>query len=169
MPSLGVSKPAIILSTVVLPDPEGPSIAKNSPSAMSRSIPATAVTGPKDLRRPLRETAGAPGCAPSGWDDMTAVSHRADDGFQCFLLSARPEPLLKGDIHDVFRTHQSSGRASAGCPDRSRTETRGAGQAPQTLTPVTAAEAAERRRVAHRRASSTCPAEVNRRAASSII
>ena len=31
-PAVGASKPAIIRSTVVLPEPDGPSIAKNSPS-----------------------------------------------------------------------------------------------------------------------------------------
>src|SRR3954467_6895458 len=43
-PDVGSSKPAIIRSVVVLPEPDGPSIEKNSPSPISRSIPATAVT-----------------------------------------------------------------------------------------------------------------------------
>src|SRR3954447_10176329 len=42
-------------STVVLPDPDGPSIAKNSPSYTSRSMLSTAVTGPNVLRRARRE------------------------------------------------------------------------------------------------------------------
>jgi len=46
VPSSGVSKPAIIRSVVVLPDPEGPSIVKNSPCAISRSIVSTATTSP---------------------------------------------------------------------------------------------------------------------------
>lgn len=45
-PLVGSSKPAIIRSVVVLPEPEGPSIVKNSPGATSRSIPATATTSP---------------------------------------------------------------------------------------------------------------------------
>ena len=44
-PSVGSSKPAIIRSVVVLPEPDGPSIEKNSPSQTSRSMPATATTG----------------------------------------------------------------------------------------------------------------------------
>ena len=44
-PSLGSSKPAIIRSVVVLPEPDGPSIEKNSPSYTSRSMPATATIG----------------------------------------------------------------------------------------------------------------------------
>lgn len=51
VPAVGASKPAIIRSTVVLPEPDGPSIEKNSPSAISRSTPATASVLPKDLRR----------------------------------------------------------------------------------------------------------------------
>src|SRR5215831_2564316 len=40
-PWVGSSKPAIIRMVVVLPQPDGPSREKNSPSRMSRSIPAT--------------------------------------------------------------------------------------------------------------------------------
>src|SRR5689334_24275785 len=47
-PLVGSSKPAIIRMVVVLPQPDGPSREKNSPSRMSRSIPATAViTSPR--------------------------------------------------------------------------------------------------------------------------
>ena len=59
MPAVTRSKPAMSLSTVVLPDPDGPSIEKNSPSAMSRSTPSTARTSPKCLLRPRSEMAGA--------------------------------------------------------------------------------------------------------------
>ena len=41
-PSVGSSKPAIIRSVVVLPEPDGPSIEKNSPSRTSRSTRSTA-------------------------------------------------------------------------------------------------------------------------------
>ena len=43
-PDVGASKPAIMRSTVVLPDPDGPSIEKNSPSSMSRLRSSTALT-----------------------------------------------------------------------------------------------------------------------------
>ena len=58
MPALGSSKPAIIRSVVVLPDPEGPSMVKNSPRSISRSIPATATTSPYCLVRPARRMSG---------------------------------------------------------------------------------------------------------------
>ena len=59
MPASGDSKPAIIRSTVVLPEPDGPSIEKNSPSRMSRSTSSTAVTLPNVLVTPRRLTAVA--------------------------------------------------------------------------------------------------------------
>src|SRR5271166_6818783 len=46
-PAVGWSKPAIRRRQVVFPEPEGPSIAKNSPATMSRSTPSTALTAPK--------------------------------------------------------------------------------------------------------------------------
>ncbi len=60
VPAVGVSNPAIIRSTVVLPEPDGPSIEKNSPSAMDRSMSSTATTGgapANSLRKVERTTA----------------------------------------------------------------------------------------------------------------
>src|SRR5215211_5979916 len=45
-PSSGASKPAIILSVVVLPQPDGPSSEKNSPGSTASSTPSTATTPP---------------------------------------------------------------------------------------------------------------------------
>src|SRR5690606_14080081 len=73
-PPSGCSKPAIILSVVVLPHPDGPRRAKNSPSAMSRSISSTASTRPaarlstNSLVRAVSLTAGTP-----GWDAVLRV------------------------------------------------------------------------------------------------
>ncbi len=41
-PSMGVSGTAIIRSVVVLPNPDGPSMEKNSPDAIEKSASATA-------------------------------------------------------------------------------------------------------------------------------
>ncbi|GIS34703.1 MAG: hypothetical protein Ct9H90mP5_11520 [Acidimicrobiaceae bacterium] len=49
LPSVGNSKPAIILSVVVFPHPLGPSKEKNSPSSMVKSTLSTAVTSPNFL------------------------------------------------------------------------------------------------------------------------
>src|SRR5438105_6543988 len=48
-PTSGVSKPAIMRSVVVLPQPDGPSIEKNSPSRISSVTSSTAVWLPKRL------------------------------------------------------------------------------------------------------------------------
>src|ERR1700734_531462 len=50
-PSLTVSRPAIIASSVDLPQPEGPTRAMNSPVRASRSTPLSTSTGPKLLRK----------------------------------------------------------------------------------------------------------------------
>src|SRR5438067_7258740 len=45
-PDVGDSKPASIISVVVLPEPEGPSSVRNSPRSMSRSRPSTTRVSP---------------------------------------------------------------------------------------------------------------------------
>src|SRR6478736_5003476 len=50
-PALGVSKPAIILKTVVLPQPEGPRKETNSPFSMCMVKSCTTCTLPKDFLR----------------------------------------------------------------------------------------------------------------------
>ena len=62
-PSVGASSPAIIRSVVVLPQPDGPMIAMNSPAAISRSRRCTAVKSPNRLTTPERITSGAVMCA----------------------------------------------------------------------------------------------------------
>ena len=49
---VGRSKPAIRRSVVVLPQPDGPSMVKNSPGGTCRSMPLTATASPKRLTRP---------------------------------------------------------------------------------------------------------------------
>src|SRR5690348_5252066 len=55
-PVSGCSKPAIIRSVVVLPEPDGPSSVKNSPSPTVRSTSSTATTSPYVLRAPSTRT-----------------------------------------------------------------------------------------------------------------
>src|SRR5262245_15104500 len=57
-PSVGVSKPASMRNSVVLPHPDGPSSAKNSPRAMSSVRASTAVTAPKRLLTASKRTSG---------------------------------------------------------------------------------------------------------------
>src|SRR5262245_16825270 len=58
-PASGRSKPAIRRSVVVFPEPDGPSMVKNSPRAMSSSTSSTATTGPYVFRRPETRTSAA--------------------------------------------------------------------------------------------------------------
>src|SRR5690242_11592957 len=55
-PAVAVSNPATMRRAVVLPQPEGPSSTRNSPSAMSRFSPLTTSTWPKDLWMSCRLT-----------------------------------------------------------------------------------------------------------------
>ena len=50
------SSPAIILSSVDFPQPEGPTRMTNSPSSMSTFTPWMTSTGPNDLRTSRRST-----------------------------------------------------------------------------------------------------------------
>jgi hypothetical protein len=60
-PALGAMRPAIRLSSVVLPQPEGPSSVRNSPARMSRSTGASArVPFAKTFSAPAMATIGAP-------------------------------------------------------------------------------------------------------------
>src|SRR5467141_1918537 len=64
-PAVGVSRPAIILKVVVLPQPEGPTKVKNSRSPISSERSRTACTSraprPKRLSRPSSRTENAIG------------------------------------------------------------------------------------------------------------
>ena len=52
LPLVGCSKPAIIFSSVVLPQPDGPRSEKNSPRAIAKSARSTATKSPNSLRTP---------------------------------------------------------------------------------------------------------------------
>src|SRR5579883_2143304 len=56
-PRSGATKPAIIISVVVLPDPDGPSSEKNSPGRISASTASTTRSSPYCLVRPISSSA----------------------------------------------------------------------------------------------------------------
>ena len=72
VPSVGVSRPATIRSVVVLPQPDGPSRAKNEPVGMSRSRSFTAVNVAKLFVRPRMRS---PANSPSRRGLLGAISH----------------------------------------------------------------------------------------------
>src|SRR2546430_16592090 len=53
VPAVGRSRPPIILATVVLPEPDSPTIARDPPSGSENETSSTAVRGPNSLRRAL--------------------------------------------------------------------------------------------------------------------
>ena len=79
-PWSGSSKPAIRRSVVVLPEPEGPSIVKNSPWPTSRSMRSTATKSPKRFSRSTRRMSGTPSAAVAAAPPLTcrlvAARHR---------------------------------------------------------------------------------------------
>ena len=59
-PAVGSSNPAIMRRTVVFPEPDGPRIAKSSPSETDRSAPSTATMPvPNSFRTPISSTCGS--------------------------------------------------------------------------------------------------------------
>src|SRR3990170_4640922 len=58
LPEVGWSNPAISRRLVVLPEPDGPSKGKNSPSLTSKSMWSTALTSPKWRLTAEKRTAG---------------------------------------------------------------------------------------------------------------
>src|SRR5271155_291871 len=85
-PSLTVSSPAIIASSVDLPQPEGPTRAMNSPVRASRSMPLRTSTAPKRL------------CSP----EMVSVAIAARS-FDCALGEAANEILATEEIDQERR------------------------------------------------------------------
>src|SRR5262245_46060777 len=83
-PSLGVSKPASIRSNVVLPQPDGPSSAKNSPCPISKVSVSTAATAPKRLLTASKRISGA--LPPAPW---SAPPVAIDSPFAAHTLAAR--------------------------------------------------------------------------------
>src|SRR5215471_3660146 len=133
-PSSGVTKPAIIRSVVVLPQPLGPRSEKNSPSPIASVIRWTASTPPKRLPTPSSEMAtSADARCPS---ELTAVAEhtppsnpralaqtRTDAGGQP-LRSRRPtarEPAARGRAARDSGTGRPAARRGAGAGVPART------------------------------------------------
>src|SRR6266481_3056502 len=81
-PAVADSKPAIIISVVVLPEPLGPSSVRNSPDATVRETSSTASTAPN-----VFDTATSSSSGPCG-----AVMRSAEPAASASLPQARPEP-----------------------------------------------------------------------------
>src|SRR4051794_22253120 len=79
-PDVGVSNPAIMRRSVVLPHPDGPSSTRNSPSPVTKSTPSTAWTSPSKV-------------LVSEWPSTVATSSNV-------LAGAANEPLVTPLLED---------------------------------------------------------------------
>ena len=114
-----LSKPPIRFSVVVLPQPLGPSSAKNSPLPIVRSMFSSAVVVPKRLvtprsstagRSPMRAAAGdAAARGPASWE-AAARRHGAATGFG---LPPGPRSSTHAPISSSTNEPPSSTLASA--------------------------------------------------------
>src|SRR4051812_34459005 len=102
-PASGVSNPASMRRSVVLPHPEGPSRAKNSPRPISTETSSTATVAPKRLVTPRTATIGSPfigaGSAP-GFDARPGAGALALVALRRRLVEEEPgaHPLGRVDV-----------------------------------------------------------------------
>src|SRR3954469_1505846 len=132
VPLVGCSNPAIIRSTVVLPEPDGPSIEKNSPDPTVRSTSSTATTGGRpenSLRSALSLIAGVdvPGLVSVVADEVMGLladrSGIKTYGPICFDCKTLVQIVAEVEVADlslglgtyaaVFAPLEPSGRAEA--------------------------------------------------------
>src|SRR2546423_2831160 len=79
-PPVGCSNPAIIRSVVVLPQPDGPSMEKNSPAGICRLMPSTAITSLNSLTRSTTSTSPpVTRHVLSGWNCTTTSNPESGD------------------------------------------------------------------------------------------
>src|SRR5437868_4495533 len=80
-PELACSRPAVMRRTVVLPEPDGPTSTRNSPSAISRSRPSTPTVPSLNTLRSRRNSIPATSASvPRPRLDQVAVPERAPLG-----------------------------------------------------------------------------------------
>ena len=105
LPLVGSSMPAIMFMVVDLPQPDGPSSAMNSPSAMSRSMVFSAVKSPNFLVE-LVEMDGAHAATPAPAAAIrcmanTASDRQHDQDGERDRRDIAPDQVLGGDLVDV--------------------------------------------------------------------
>ncbi len=104
VPWVGSSNPAIIRIVVVLPHPDGPSMEKNSPLRMARSMPRTAATtSPREwnsLTTPSSPMAGILGSAAGSV--AVAGAGPAADASVSVMSRASPSSPARSSISNHF-------------------------------------------------------------------
>src|SRR5918996_5684851 len=113
-PSVASSSPATVRSSVVLPQPDGPSRTRYSPSLVARSTPSTARTSPPRncLTRPLSSTASATAAPLRRAADQPALAPLREDRLD----------LALGARHRLLRRRTSTRGAGVHVRDEERPE-----------------------------------------------
>src|SRR5918999_1865209 len=88
-PSVASSSPAMVRRSVVLPQPEGPSSTRYSPSAVAMSTPSTATTSPWKVFLSPRSSTASAGAGPS-WGFSDGLGSATD---QTLLAPLREDRL----------------------------------------------------------------------------
>ena len=100
VPSSATSRPAMRLSSVDLPQPDGPMTATNSPAAMSRSTPRRARTGASSASKVLRTPRTEHTLSISHFRSVVLMRRRSPAGTRLTGVS-RPLTNSASSAHDV--------------------------------------------------------------------
>ncbi len=115
LPESGISKPAIMRSDVVLPQPDGPSSEKNSPALMSSVTASTAVTLPSNVLVTWSSLIAADVIqTPHPEEAAQQPSRRVGNEhlFRCPSFETRPSgPLLRMRFLRIISSSKSWSRA----------------------------------------------------------
>src|ERR671934_104367 len=115
-PSVASSSPAVIRSTVVLPDPDGPTRTRNSPSSISRSRSSTATVPPSNTLRKPTNRMSAIDVSVRARGDQVPVPERAslrdpplrrevdEDDSKALVVAVLPFEVVE-ERPDVVATH----------------------------------------------------------------
>src|SRR4051812_43151566 len=96
--------PAIMFIVVDLPQPEGPSSAMNSPSAISRSMVLSASKAPKDFLRLSRRMAPTLSLLPRRCEALHAEycdNRQHKQNREGYRRDIAPDQILCGDLVDI--------------------------------------------------------------------
>src|ERR1700722_1773882 len=111
-PLVGRSRPTIILATVVLPDPDSPTMASDRPGGIANDASSTATRLPNSLRSPVTSRTGAVSAAGSR-SDMSFLQVPAQ-------LDGPDAPGQAAVQFGQFRHSVPAGRPDVGAPGRER-------------------------------------------------
>src|SRR5512141_1385816 len=105
-PPFNGSSPARMRSVVVLPEPDGPSSAKNSPGSMSRSMPCSTVTAPWRLTMPRMLTSAGSFIVLTAFPESSAAALDGTDGQPLDDVTLREQPQHDHGRHREQRTRR---------------------------------------------------------------